>query len=142
MFTPTEAKTLKAALNRIIPADDLPDAVENGCYTYIERLILNDKPEFLEFYQLGLASIDRESRCRFALPFPELGPSLQDEILAAIEQSDVLAQWTTYPANFFLMLCDHAAEGYYGDPGNGSNQLMLSWKMIGFDANRAWVPHS
>ena len=29
-------------------------------------------------------------------------------------------------------LVNHAAEGYYADPGQGGNRNRVSWRMIGF----------
>ena len=38
----------------------------------------------------------------------------------------------TDPATFLGIAAEHAAEGFYSDPGNGGNIGSVSWAMVGF----------
>jgi hypothetical protein len=56
----------------------------------------------------------------------------QDELLHDVEIGHVQAHWPISPTAFFIHLVNHAAEGYYSDPGNGGNRNARSWEMIGY----------
>jgi hypothetical protein len=53
-------------------------------------------------------------------------------LLEQVERGAVATQWPIDPAGFFQGAAAHAAEGFYGDPGNGGNHGEISWQMIGF----------
>ena len=76
---------------------------------------------------------DAEAAARFGQSFASLTPNYQDEILAAVETGKVAAAWNTSPGEFFRLLVELTAEGYYSDPSSGGNRDRVSWKMVGFD---------
>lgn len=122
LFTAREAATLRAGLDRIIPADDFPSACEAGVDVYLARQFYRDLAVQLDAYRTGLDHLDRTSMDRFGVGFAALSPDQQDHLLA----DPGLSQ-------FVSMLAAHAAEGYYGDPGNGGNRDCAAWRMVGFD---------
>ena len=65
--------------------------------------------------------------------FAGLAPDAQDDLLRRVESGDVVTDWPVDPAEFFRAAAEHAAEGYYSDPGNGGNRDGVSWRMIGFE---------
>jgi gluconate 2-dehydrogenase gamma chain len=121
-----EAAVLRAALDRMIPADEFPSACQAGVDAYLARQFYGDLAERLDDYRAGLSRLDRDARQCFGMGFAALAPDRQDAILASAEQDSELS-------SFVAMLAAHSAEGYYGDPGNGGNRDCVSWKMVGFD---------
>lgn len=132
----SQQKTLRAAINRIIPADDYPGAWESGVGEYIARQLNGDLRAMAGVYEQGLAGLNSESVAMFNVEFDELSATKQDELLSRIEAGDVSKPWPVSPKEFFAMLVNHCAEGYYSDPGNGGNRDARSWEMIGFDPVR------
>lgn len=132
MLNATQQATLQAALNRIIPADDYPNAWEAGVGDYLFRQFAGDLRSLLPVYQSGLDALDAEAQTRFSAPFAQLAEGDQDALLRQVEAGTVQTSWPAPPEEFFAMLVNHAAEGYYSDPGNGGNHNALAWEMIGF----------
>jgi gluconate 2-dehydrogenase gamma chain len=132
-FTSLQSATLSAALDRIIPPDEYSSATQNGVLQYLERQFDGDLQPLLETYRSGLDALHRESRVQFAQNFADLAPPQQDNVLSRIERGEVAVTWLVKPAQFFRLLTQHCAEGYYSDPGNGGNPRMKSWRMVGFD---------
>lgn len=131
-FSHAQVAVLQAALNRLIPEDEFPGAWEAGVADYLEQQFARDLVAAIPIYQVGLTALDAESEARLGNAFAEFGPAQQDEILGAIERGDVKTDWPTEPRRFMEMLVNHAAEGFYSDPGNGGNRNKSSWQMIGF----------
>ena len=123
---------MRSLMNRIIPPDDFPDAWEAGVGNYLARQFEGDLRSQVQTYQLGLEALEAESRAFAGKGFSELDPSTQDAILTRIESGQVRSSWPVDPIGFFHMVIQHVMEGYYSDPGNGSNRDAISWKMIGF----------
>jgi hypothetical protein len=132
-FTPLQSATLCAVLDRIIPPDDFPSATQNGVLQYLERQFDGDLQPLLETYHAGLDALHHECSEHYAQDFAHLAPPQQDIVLSRIERGEVAATWPVQPKQFFRLLTQHCAEGYYSDPGNGGNPQMASWKMVGFD---------
>jgi Gluconate 2-dehydrogenase subunit 3 len=132
MLTPTHWNILRSLMNRIIPADDFPDAWEAGVGDYLTRQFDSDIHSHVETYQLGLEALEAESQAHAGKGFTELDASAQDMILSRIETGQVMVSWPVDPTGFFHMVIEHVMEGYYSDPGNGGNRDSIAWKMIGF----------
>ncbi len=125
--------TLRAAIDRIIPADDFPGAWDAGAGDYIRRQLAGDLCHLAPLMDAGLASLDAEARTVAGCPFAALSPDGQDRLLADVEHGVVFTSWPISPEEFFAMLVRLTAEGYYGDPGNGGNREAVSWRMVGYD---------
>jgi hypothetical protein len=132
-WTNVTERTLQAAVNRIIPPDDFPAAWEAGAGKYIQRILGAELNHLESAFVEGLNSLDAEAQARFQQNFSALLPANQDEILRNIEAGAVKASWKISPVEFFRLLLELTAEGYYSDPAGGGNRGMISWKMIGFD---------
>jgi hypothetical protein len=135
MLTEYQMNTLRAAVNRIIPADDYPAGWEGGVGDYLSRQFTTDLQPLLPTYAAGLDSLDAESQIVYNLSFALLTDADQDALLAKVEVGEVRSVWLVDPIVFFRMLVNHCAEGYYSDPGNGGNGDEIAWKMIGFEVN-------
>jgi len=138
MLTPSQLITLRSLLNRIIPADDYPDAWDAGVGDYLLRQFYGDLKESLPLYTAGLDALDAEAQAEAQVNFAALPPEKQDALLKRVEAGDVKAPWTTDPAQFFRQVIEHASEGFYSDPGNGGNRNGVSWRMIGFTGDNTW----
>lgn len=133
MFTERQQATLRALLDRIIPPDDFPGGWEAGVGDYLARQLERDLAGFVGTYRAGLDGLEAEARAAGTAGFAELSADAQDDLLRRVEAGDVAAAWATNPAAFFRAACAHAAEGYYGDPGNGGNRDAIAWRMISFE---------
>ena len=128
--------TLQAAIDRIIPPDAFPGGWDAGVGAYILHQLEGDLHDLLPTYSASLDALDAEAAARFQTGFAALSSDRQDDLLRRVEAGDVIADWTVAPPTFFALLVNHAAEGFYSDPGNGGNRNGVSWEMIGFDISR------
>lgn len=133
LFNATQERTLRAALDRLIPADDFPGAWEAGCGDYIGGQLRGQLAYLLPVYQAGLDGLEAEAAIRHGRSFADLDPEQQDALLAEIEAGTVSGEWATPAGAFISMLVHHAAEGYYADPCQGGNRDRVSWRMVGFN---------
>lgn len=133
MFTDSQQRTLEAALNRLIPADDFPGAWEAGVGDYIVRQLEGDSLYLLPSYRLALDAINAEAVVAYGQHFAELYPARQDALLTNLERGVTGTLWVIPASGFLSALIHHAAEGYYVDPAQGGNRGKKSWEMIGFD---------
>ena len=123
---------LRAALDRVIPADEFPGAWAAGAGHYLLRQLAGDAASLVPVITAGLRALESEAEARHGTPFAALEVPQQDAVLADVEQGTVQTAWTVPPRAFFAALLSLANEGYYGDPGNGGNREMVSWRMIGY----------
>ena len=131
LLTGAQVETLRAAVDRILPADDAPGGWEVGVGDYFASLLTRE-PQFLVPTRAGLDALDAEAQATEGRSFAALMPDVQDRLLTRIEAGDVRANWPIPAADFFRRLVSQAMEGYYADPGNGGNKGEAAWKMIGF----------
>ena len=121
-----ELATLKAALARIIPADDLgPGAVEAGVFVFIDRSLAGPNAATLPLYQAGLAALDKAAGSG---GYASAGSDKQDDILTQAEGNAL----PDAPAGFFALLLEHTREGMFGDPIYGGNIDFAGWDLVGY----------
>jgi gluconate 2-dehydrogenase gamma chain len=137
-LTGAELTTLKAALDRIIPADDLgPGANDMGVFVYIDKSFGGLHADALPLYQAGLAALDSAAGSG---GFASLDPDTQDAILTAAEGGSPEATPTagregvavSVPAGFFGALLAHTREGMFSDPIYGGNVNFQGWDLVGY----------
>ena len=129
VLTEQELVTLRAAVNRLIPADEFPSGWESGVGDYIQMQLSGQLSDLMTTYQAGLSGIEAEAQGHFS----ELSEERQDALLSQIEMGNVTTSWATDPKQFFQLIVNHSGEGFYGNPENGGNRDCISWKMIGFE---------
>jgi gluconate 2-dehydrogenase gamma chain len=134
ILNPDLEATLHAVANRIIPADDYPNASDADVSVYLQRQLGTDLRDAVASYEAGLAAINDEAQARFNTNFVALDERQQDELLHALEHGKVMTSWRIAPRRFFEMLVQHVAEGYYSNPQNGGNKDSVAWEMVGFPA--------
>jgi hypothetical protein len=136
-WTPAEQAILRAAIDRIVPADDFPGAWEAGALEYLDRQLEGDLLGMLEVVRNGLKCLDAEAGSRFGAGFAEASTEEQDALLRDVEKGDVHAAWCVAPERFFELLARTTAEGFYADPAQGGNRDRVSWVMTGFEPEKA-----
>lgn len=94
-FTEPQLIILRAALARMVPADQDQGAVEVGAEVFVQGVI-HERPEWLEVYLGGLQSLDE-------LGFSELTPEQQDACLQRLESQGPIVG----------LLAQHAIEAFY-----------------------------
>ena len=123
-FTPSEARTVDAVCENLIPADRDPGAKSAGVVHYIDLQLTRAFRKHRQAYRAGIAQIDSMSREKFGGAFADLPAGQQAEILHALEQNS---------RPFFQLILSHTWQGFYGDPRHGGNRNRASWKMVGLD---------
>lgn len=124
MLTFSQQQTLQAAVNRIVPADDYPNAWDAGAGEFFRRLFARE-PRFLPQYQAGLDALEAGSRQDAGAAFTALDADRQDALLRRFEAAEASAA-------FFRLLVEQTLESYYADPSNGGNKNGSAWDMIGY----------
>ncbi len=124
MLTEPQIQILQAAVNRIIPADDYPNAWDAGAVEFFHRLFKRE-PRFLPVYQTGLEALEAAAEASADMPFAALDAAAQDGLLRWFEAAEDTAA-------FFRLLVEQTLESYYADPGNGGNLNGVAWDMIGY----------
>jgi hypothetical protein len=128
-----QQQTLRAAVDRIIPADDYPGGWDSGVGEYLARQFKGDLAPVFDEYCAGLTSLEAESVARFQQSFNLLSDEDQDAVLRFVEAGEVLTTWDVAPRSFFSLLVNTTAEGFYSEPEQGGNRSAVSWTMTGFD---------
>ncbi len=125
-LTSDELATLKAAIERIIPSDDLgPGAVEAGVFVSIDRSLGGQSAAALPVYQAGLAALDKAAGNG---GFAALTAAKQDDLLKQAESKSL----TGAPEVFFPTLLANTRQGMFGDPIHGGNKDFAGWDLIGY----------
>ncbi|MBC2653881.1 gluconate 2-dehydrogenase subunit 3 family protein [Pseudomonas sp. MSSRFD41] len=167
-FSAEEWAFIKAAVERLIPADDMgPGALEAGVPEYIDRQMntpyaagalwymqgpfkADAAPEMgwqsklvpKEIYRLGIAATDAWCKQLKGQAFAAQDSATRDELLKQLEAGT--PQFDTVPAKlFFNLLLQNTKEGFFSDPIHGGNKGLVGWTLIGFPGARAdfmdWV---
>ena len=134
-FTDSEAHTLEAIADRIVPQPDRP--VKVPIVPWIDEKLYEDRrdgyryeglPPQRDAWRLGIAGVDETARALFAgTVFTELVTTAQDDVLRLIATGTPPgATWTRMPAARFFtsMLCPTIVAVYYAHP--------LAWNEIGY----------
>lgn len=155
-FNTTEAAWVEAAVNRVVPADELgPAGVALGIAAFIDGQLAGAYGQGAKMYLEGpwpagtpqqgwqlrmtpaacyRAAIPRiDAHCQAALgaAFATLTETQQDGVLAGLEDSSI--DLVDLPGHlFFRLLRMHAMQGLFCDPIYGGNRNKLGWKLVGF----------
>jgi len=139
VFSEAQRRTLEAAVDRLIPKDELgPGAVECGAVNYIDLSLADalagDKAPLLD----GLAALDVFARSKYDAAFAGLSPDKQDELLTAIENNTATGFRPNSRA-FFDRLRRLTFEGVFSDPHYGGNRNYGGWDLIRYPGPRLAV---
>lgn len=121
-FGEAEARTLNAWLDCLIPADDVPGAVEAGVIHYIDRQLTRRFRRQQPAYRAALRRLDQLAMELAGAAFADLDFEKRTELLESFERTEARA---------FNMVLDHCMQGFYGSPRHGGNKDYVSWRMLG-----------
>ena len=134
MLTELQLATLRALVDRIIPADDFPSGWQAGVGDYLAGQFERDLRPQLDRYRAGLDALDAEAQASTGARFAELDAAAAGCAAAAGRGRRGDDDLADRPGR---VLPDGGAstsmEGFYSDPGNGGNRDGVSWRMIGFE---------
>ncbi|MCD7977935.1 MAG: gluconate 2-dehydrogenase subunit 3 family protein [Tannerellaceae bacterium] len=135
VFTSSEADTLIALCEQIIPADHDPGATDAGVIYFIDRLLHQRFPELLPVYQYGLKALDQSVRELYGFPFISLSSGLQMEVLKKMEMDELPATYwkERKSSSFFNQVIRNTMQGFYGSPRHGGNKNYASYRMLKLD---------
>ncbi|RJS94845.1 gluconate 2-dehydrogenase subunit 3 family protein [Salinisphaera sp. Q1T1-3] len=166
-FKADEWRFIKAAVDRLIPADDTgPGALEANVPVFLDLQLASDYGEAASWYMQGpfvpdapsvfgyqlpytpaelyraaIAAIDAHCRKAHGDAFAALTTADQEHVLSSLENGDIQLPDTDrgpLPArSFFGFLLKNTKEGFLADPIYGGNKHMVGWKMLGFTGARA-----
>jgi choline dehydrogenase-like flavoprotein len=130
----TSNQTLRALVERIVPADDYPSGWQAGVGHFLRRIVERGPAGRPALIGAGLDQLDAEARARHdGTPFAALPDPAQDALITDLLAGHSSQRWEGMPADEFLSLMIRlTVQGYYGDPGNGGNRDAVSWDMIGY----------
>ena len=162
-FTPAEAASVEAIVDRLIPADHLSvGGKDAGCAIYIDRQLAGDfgkstrlymKGPFAKGlptqgyqnaltpagrYREGLRALDDYAHTAHGRNFAQLGGAQQDEILQGLEDGKVELKLASGLSSkgFFELVLQNTMEGFFADPLYGGNKGLAGWKLVGFPGAR------
>ena len=132
-FTGSEAATINAICERIIPADENPGAAWSGVVDFIDRKLAGYHRRYQPLYRTGLKGVSESSLIAFNKEFIDLTKAQQDELLRKLESNQAPgAVWSgNASSDFFNRVVEHTMEGFYGGPRHGGNRDAVSWRMLG-----------
>lgn len=123
-----EDPLLALVVDRLIPADADPGALDAGTDRYVAHRLAEAGGDLAAAVSAGLRTVDDLARAGHGAGFADLSPDARDAVLRRVEGE----AW-------FAALAELAAEGFYADPGNGGNDGAVSWRMIGWaDPHGDW----
>lgn len=166
-FNASEAVTMEALADRIIPSDpQTPGGKQAGCAVFIDRQLagpygreegLYNEPPFTKgtkeqghqtadgpaaTYRKALSALDHSAQAKHGKAFAQLSIDEQDAMLHGLESGDLELEGLDGKA-FLVALVKDVQMGFFADPIYGGNRDMCAWKMIGFPGAhydyRDWV---
>jgi gluconate 2-dehydrogenase gamma chain len=153
----TESAFIKAAVDTLIPADELtPSGTDVGLALFIDRQLagafgngarlyrsgpfLPGKPEHgyqlaltpREFFRAGIEATNEWTRKTYGgREFDRLNEMERTEAMKALEEGK--PDFAGFRSSmFFEQLLQLTMEGFFADPMYGGNRDKVAWKMIGF----------
>ena len=120
VLTASEARTLAAVCDQIVPPDDFPGAAQAGVVEYIDRQLDGRFKRYRKLYADGLRGLD-------ALGFTKLTAVGQLDLLTRVEAGRAGDARTR---EFFALAVGHTMQGYYGTARHGGNRNYVSWRML------------
>jgi gluconate 2-dehydrogenase gamma chain len=162
-FTPAEAATMEAIVDRLIPADHLSvGGKDAGCAVFIDRQLAGSFGKANRLYtqgpfarglptqgyqnamtpaaryREGLRALEAYVHDAHAKRFAQLSAAQQDEILEGLESGKIV--WTLASGltahSFFELVLQNTMEGFFADPLYGGNKGMAGWRLVGFPGAR------
>ncbi len=134
-FTESEAKTVIAFAEQIIPRDQDPGATDANIINFIDKQLVGPYTRFQEIYRKGIPALENSSYKLYKKPFSELEFNVQTEFMIKMEKGELPDEiWgENRQTDFFRLMLDHTMQGFYGSPRHGGNKNYVSYKMMRID---------
>jgi gluconate 2-dehydrogenase gamma chain len=156
-FTPQEAATVEAFVDRLIPPDpETPGGKDCGCAVFIDRQLAGPYGSNEAFYMIGpfqegtkqqgpqspdttaqqyrkaLAALEIACRSKYGgKSFAALSSEQQDDVIKGLEDGSFKLDGFD-AKTFFAQILTDTRNGFLADPIYGGNRNLAAWKMIGF----------
>lgn len=130
-FTAEQWAVLVAAVDRVLPRDEDPGALDANVPQYIDHALTAQQLKKMKVdFANGLNALDRRCERMHKVGFAKATPAQQDDVLeVAFKQ----APETSGEFKWYDILITLTMEGFLGDPSYGGNKNKVGWKLIGFD---------
>jgi gluconate 2-dehydrogenase gamma chain len=155
-FTEPEAAVIEAAVERLIPTDNLgPGAKAAGVAFFIDQQLIGAygtaakmyrngpwlqgtpnqgyqlRQTPAELYRQSIAALQAYCNTTYQMGFAQLTAAQQDTVLHGLDGGTI--KFDVVPAKiWFEMLLQNTFEGYFSDPLYGGNRDKVGWKLVGF----------
>jgi gluconate 2-dehydrogenase gamma chain len=159
-FSRSEAAWIEAAVDRLVPADELgPGGTELGIARFIDGQLAGPFGRGDKLYRQGpwpkgtpqqgwqiqltpagcyraaIPRVDAHCTATQGGAFHQIAPDLQDTVLRALEDGGI--DLVELPGHvFFKLLHQNAMEGLFSDPQYGGNRDKRGWALVGFPGAR------
>lgn len=131
-FTNDEYAVLAAAVERIVPKDEDPGALDAAVPHYIDKMMTTaELSPMRDDLVAGLNALDRRSRSELEKGFAQASAEEQDGLLTSFKDADP----SSGEARFFELLTALTLEGFLGDPSYGGNKNRVGWALMGFETS-------
>ena len=128
-FTDPEWAVLEAAVDRVLPRDQDPGALDANVPEYIDRMLTSPElNQMREDFVEGLGVLDQRARGKHQQGFAELSAEQKDALLTDFKDSPP----GSGEEHFYELLVALTLEGFLGDPSYGGNKDHAGWKLVGF----------
>lgn len=127
----SEARTLAAVADQVIPPDDLPGASECGVAWFIDNVLGGFMAGEAGLLKQGVHDLDRRAAedCPGCGGFADLPFERQTGLVEAIEETPF------FETMIFLTHC-----GLFASPNWGGNRDKAGWALLGFEDRHHWQP--
>ena len=134
-FTDAEWAVMVAAVDRILPKDQDPGAVDANVPEYIDRILQSKELQRMRVdFVGGLNALDRRAARGFGndagtIGFAQLTEAQKDQLLAEFKDYE----GDKGDSKWYEILLVLTMEGFLGDPSYGGNKDYAGWKLVGYN---------
>jgi gluconate 2-dehydrogenase gamma chain len=129
-FTNDEFAIVTALVDRVLPKDEDPGAVEANVPDYIDHALQQQQlRKMKDDFTGGVAAIDRRCNRMYKVGFAKATAAQQDDVLTVFKESPS----DSGEFKWYEILVALTMEGFLGDPSYGGNKDQVGWKLVGFD---------
>ena len=128
-LTGSEAAAMRAFAARMIPTDEEPGAEEAGAVYFADRALTGPFSAIAGLVRAGLRDLDARAEARGSIPFAQLPPDAQDEIIRQLQDTE-----------FFASARMLSVMGVLADPSYGGNRNGAADGLVGISHASTWQP--
>lgn len=134
-FSESEARTIIAFAEQIIPRDQDAGATDANIINFIDKQLVGPYTRFQLEYRKGIFAIENSAQKLYSKAFYELESGIQTEFMIKMEKGELPDEFwkDSNQKNLFRLILDHTMQGFYGSPRHGGNKNYVSYKMMKLD---------